>query len=322
MQKRHAVGLLTLVALLLVAAGCNFQGGGNIAGSGGSGKASLFLTDAASNDLKEVNVTITEVQANRDGAWETLNTFPDGYPVNLLDLRFDEALLGTASLPAGAYTQLRLIVDDGAVAKSNVVDQTDTVWPLKVPSGAQTGLKINHDFTVPAGGTVALVLDVNVLDFVHKAGNSGKYIINPTAVRVVDKVVTGALAGRVLDSATEAAISDTDVVATLRIDADDDGIPDDVDGDGVYSADLDYVAQTVALREDQTSPDGTQYLAGEFQINAVPQLDSGSYILEVTADGYQLWSQAGIHIVAGETTEIDGDTQTTATDPILLTATP
>ena len=180
------------------------------------------------NDLKEVNVTITEVQVHRDGGWETVAQFPLGLDVNLLfDLRFDEALLGTTTLPAGAYTQIRLIVDDSSIDRANVIDQYDVVWPLKRQAAPKMGLKIHHRFIVPQGGAVALVLDVNVLEFVHKAGASGRYIINPTAIRaVVDKVTAGSLAGRVLDAESQEPIDETDVTITLWLDQDQDGKPD------------------------------------------------------------------------------------------------
>ena len=304
MRSRCILPALFLLLLALVAAGCAVMGTGSKTGS-----LSVYLTDAPANDLKEVNVTITEVQVHRDGGWETVAQFPLGLEVNLLDLRFDEALLGTATLPAGAYTQIRLIVDDSSIDRANVIDQYDVVWPLKAPSGAQTGLKIHHRFIVPQGGAVALVLDVNVLEFVHKAGASGRYIINPTAIRVVDKVTAGSLAGRVLDAESQEPIDETDVTITLWLDQDQDGKPDREEA----------VAQTLALREDTTDPSGTLRLAGSFQLNAIPALESGSYLLEVGADGYVSWTRTGVTVVAGEMIEIDGDPSTPDTaEPILL----
>lgn len=112
--------------------------------------ACVFLTDAPDNDLKEVWITITQVQAHRNGTWMIVNDLSnDPLTVDLLTLRFDEELLGEGSLPAGAYTQLRLIVDDSSVDTSRVVHQDGSVTYLKAPSGAQTGLKIHHNFVVP-----------------------------------------------------------------------------------------------------------------------------------------------------------------------------
>lgn len=299
---------VSLILIMLIAGGCTFVGGGSK-----TGRLSLYLTDAPANDLKEVNVTITQVQVHRNGRWEVIQEFPTGLTLNLLDFRFDEILLGEASLPAGAYTQIRLIVDDSAIERSNVVDHDGAMWPLKVPSGPQTGLKIHHPFVVPQGGAVYLLLDVNVVKFVHKAGASGRYVINPTAVRVVDKTAAGSITGRVLDAGTGTPIEGTDVLITLWPDDDRDGRPDT----------FEPIAQTVALREDETGGDGTIRPAGAFQLNAVPERKGGSYLVQITADGYAPWSHSGVIVSAGTVVEIDGDPSTPdVVDPILLQPVP
>lgn len=310
-------GLAVLLTLLVFAAGCSLLGGSSSTGGGSSvGNLSVFLTDAPTNDLAEVNVTITAVEVHRDGSWHTLNEIEDGLTINLLDLRFTDELLGTATLPAGAYTQIRLIVDDSDIDRSNVVDTGGTKSPLKVPSGAQTGLKIHHDFTVPAGGTTALTLDANVLEFVHPTG-AGFYIVNPTAVRVVSTTQSGSVRAIALDALTSAAITTVDVIATLRLDANADGVAEDVNGDGAYDPATDYVARTLALRTDSTDGAGEILPAGTFQFNAIP---TGNYIVEVSAGGYQTQTMTGVQVKAGETTQVDGQPALAGINPILLQA--
>lgn len=299
--------LFLLVLIALIAAGCALVGGGSRTGT-----LSLYLTDAPVDDLKEVNVTITKVQVHRDGRWEVVREYPEGLTVNLLDLRFQDLLLGQATLPAGAYTQIRLYVDDSTVERSNVVDHSGAVWPLDVPSGPQSGLKIHHNFVVPHGGAVHLLLDVNVRKFVVKSGASGYYRMNPTAIRVVDKTAAGAVTGRVLDAETGEPIRHTDVVVTLWRDDDRNGRPDT----------LEPVAETLALREDVIGEDGTFRPAGSFQLNGVPERKGGSYLLQVTAEGYAPWERTGIVVSRGTIVEIDGEPSTSAVDPILLQPAP
>lgn len=284
----------SLIALFLIvpiiAAGC--AGSLGSSSTTGTGSLAVYLTDAPDDDLKEVWVTITGVQAHRDGKWHVVRDLTENpVEIDLLTLRFDQTLLGEATLKAGAYTQLRLIVDDSSAAKSYVVHADDSVTYLKVPSGAQTGLKIHHNFVVPVGGTVELVMDVNVLDFVHKAGESGKYIINPTAIRVVERTASGIITGQVLGQATEeddpAPIGDRQVVISVRNSADE------------------VVAETLAMAEE----------SGAFQVNAVPE---GVYTVVVEADNegaevaYESQTFTDVSVVAG------GETALNSGDPIVL----
>jgi hypothetical protein len=303
------VAIIGALAALLLTGGCFGLGGSRNASETGS--LTMFLVDAPASNIEEVNVRIKRVEVNRDGKWETLNNFAaqGGFvDVNLLDLRFDKALLGEQSLPAGAYSQIRLIVDETV---SNVVI-AGASYPLKTPSGAQTGLKINHDFVVPAGGAVALVLDADVSEFVQKLGSKDEYLMSPTAVRVVD-LQSGAISGRVLAKANNLPIVNTDVVVTVWLDSNNDGLIDDDDpvADGVN-----YVARTLALREAYET-----HAAGEFQVNAIPALTLGKYIVEVSAAGFASATFTGVVVNPGSDTLLDANPLTPGVaDPILLAA--
>lgn len=307
-DKRWVLFLLGL-SLLVILSGCSLFGG-----TGGTGRLTMSLTDAPAADLKAVNVTITKVEVHRDDGWEVLNTFEDGLSVNLLDLVFDTTLLGDKPLPAGAYTQIRLQVDDSSESLSNVVDTSGNTYYLKVPSGSETGLKIHHNFTVPPGGRTILVLDANILDFVAQAGATNEFVINPTAVRVVDWTAAGTISGKVVDGNGN-PITTTNVSVALFWDADNDGQPDDYNGDGSFAAADDYVTQSIALSQ---AADG--HSAGEFRLNAVPVLTEGSYILTVSAQGYSGFTQTGIQVTAGEDTQIDGNPNAAGVQNITLTA--
>jgi hypothetical protein len=131
--------------------------------------------------------------------------------VNLLDLTggVSETLADGATLPAGGYGQLRLVLGAG----NSVTLQDGSVHPLKVPSGAQSGVKLNVHFDVEPGTTkdVFVDFDAHRSIFVHPAGNSGKYVMRPV-VRAYDRAVTGSVSGRVAD-ASGAAVPGATVTA-------------------------------------------------------------------------------------------------------------
>jgi hypothetical protein len=74
----------------------------------------------------------------------------------------------------------------------------DTIKPLKVPSGPETGLKLVHSFTVGDGEIKELVLDFDACRSVIKAGNSGMYILKPT-IKVIEPEDKVDIEGRVTD---------------------------------------------------------------------------------------------------------------------------
>ncbi|MBS3755585.1 MAG: DUF4382 domain-containing protein [Desulfobacterales bacterium] len=64
-------------------------------------------------------------------------------------------------------------------------DPTEDIEPLELPSGYQTGIKLVHEFTLEACITADLVLDFDAARSVVVAGQSGKYILNPT-IMIID----------------------------------------------------------------------------------------------------------------------------------------
>ena len=94
--------------------------------------------------------------------------------VNLLDLTNGvTALLGDAELPAGQYDQIRLVLGD-----ENVVVVDGVEHDLRVPSGRQSGFKIQHVFTIAEGETYAAILDIDAARSVHRTGH-GQYMLRP-----------------------------------------------------------------------------------------------------------------------------------------------
>jgi hypothetical protein len=167
-------------------------------GSTDQGRITIRLVDAPSPGYQEVNVDVRTVEIATADGWVVLGT-PDRV-INLLALTggVSATLVDGATLPAGHYGQLRLIL-----GPDNSVKLADgSVHDLKVPSGQQSGLKLTVHFEVQPGTTADVYIDFDAHRsvFVHAAGNSGKYILRPT-VRAFWQLETGSIAGPLVTAA-------------------------------------------------------------------------------------------------------------------------
>lgn len=210
LSRRTFLVRLAPLALLTVFAlqGC---GGGSSSGGNGTGTLRVALVDAPDPTITSLDVTINRVEAhvvnpndlndNEPGHWQTISTNPQSF--DLLDLINNEAILGSATLPAGRYSQVRLFVSD-----ATVTDATGT-HPVTIPSAGNTGIKLNVDYTISPNTITTILLDFNVNKSLIKTGN-GQYRLQPV-IPVVVKVLSGTVTGTVTRNG--AALPDADVKA-------------------------------------------------------------------------------------------------------------
>lgn len=189
-------GIVLMAASLMAGLMLGCSGSSN---SGGSGAMNVHLVDGPIRGYQEINVHILSVEINGSQGWITLGT-PDK-TLNLLRLTggVSETLASGATLSAGHYQQMRLILGSG-----NTVKLSDgTVQPLKVPSGMQSGIKLVVSFDVAAGTTADVWIDFDAAHAIQvvQAGASGQYLLRPT-VRAFDKTVTGSIHGTLSDGQT------------------------------------------------------------------------------------------------------------------------
>lgn len=186
-----------LVAGLAACGGGGGTGGGTIAGNG---TLRMSLTDAPACGYDAVNVTIQKIRVNQsssagdtDAGWSEIVLNP-ALRVNLLTLTNGVlADLGQTPLPAGKYTQLRLVLADNTGANplaNSVVPSGGTEVALKTPSGQQTGVKANIDIDIAANRMADFVLDFDACKSVVVAGNSGQHLLKPV-VSVIPHYVSG-----------------------------------------------------------------------------------------------------------------------------------
>lgn len=181
------------IAALAMMAGCG--GGSDVGAPGGddsgTGTMQVLLTDAPAADVAEVWVNIAEIQlvAEDDGGIVVLDeSVLPGLTgeVDLLTLADDILELGEAEVAVGSYLQIRLVLHpDG----NRIVLPDGTEHILTVPSGAQSGVKVNfadESLEIVEGSTTTLLLDFMAAPSVHQAAQSGMWIMRP----VINAVVT------------------------------------------------------------------------------------------------------------------------------------
>lgn len=182
------------IAVVLAVAGCGGGGGGGGGGIGGTGAPygtlRMSMTDAPSCGFDAVNVTVEKVRvhqsggaADGDAGWSEIVVSPPKR-VDLLTLQNGVLVeLGQTQLPAGRYTQLRLVLAEngsGASAFANsVVPTGGTETPLTTPSANQSGLKLNTSIDVAADQIADYVIDFDACKSIVKRGNSGQYNLKP-----------------------------------------------------------------------------------------------------------------------------------------------
>jgi hypothetical protein len=158
------------------------------------------MTDAPIDSAAQVNVFVERIEVNNaddSTGWITVAEPQQSY--NLLDYTNGEvAVLGGTDLEAGTYPQIRMILGEG----NNLVvyndDGSTSTYDLFVPSGTQSGLKINVNAVIEEGIEYTMLLDFDASRSVKKAGNNPNrpYILRPT-VKAVNKAITGSIAGTV-----------------------------------------------------------------------------------------------------------------------------
>jgi uncharacterized protein DUF4382 len=129
------------------------------------------------------------------------------------------ALLGDQTIPAGDYEQLRLVVDSAMV----LLDGETDVRILKVPSGMQTGIKVEFGGPVHIQpGRTDLTVDFDVAQsFVITGPTPPRQVLFKPVLHGVVTDVSGSISGTSSPAAALGrvfAINGTDTVATADAD--------------------------------------------------------------------------------------------------------
>ncbi|HEY0823360.1 MAG TPA: DUF4382 domain-containing protein [Ramlibacter sp.] len=191
------------IAAVMALAACGGGGGGSAAPATGTLK--LSMTDApACYSSVVLNVEKIRVHTSNDsgtgdgdGGWKDIVPANAPVKIDLLDLTNGQlAELGSTTVPAGSYHQLRLVLANNG---NTVTPVGGTPQPLKTPSGQQSGVKIKADFEVAANQVSDYLMDFDACKSIVLTG-SGTYILKPV-VRLSQKPA-GSIQGYVTTTMT------------------------------------------------------------------------------------------------------------------------
>ena len=152
------------------------------------GNFNLRLRDTPFTDAKAVLVTFSSVRAHRsDSDWTVVPFVNDATSrtCDLKKLETSEDVLGSAALPAGHYTQVRLVVQSATLFLDNVSTGSACASSIAPPAGASATLdipsgevKLAREFDVSASTAMTMLIDFDGNGSIHLTGN-GRYMMSP-----------------------------------------------------------------------------------------------------------------------------------------------
>ena len=191
--------VLASLAVVMLASACGGDGGSSAMSS-----VQVSLTDTPIEDADNVVVSVSGVAFKPEGsAPEVIESFTPR-SIDLLQYQNGRTaiLLQDTPMQAGRYQWLRLIIDTQPVVRDSYIVINGNECELNVPSGAETGLKMNRPIDVPADGSLALTIDFDLRKSVHAPPGQASgacttgYVLRPT-LRLVNDANVGAIDGTV-----------------------------------------------------------------------------------------------------------------------------
>ncbi len=176
------------------------------------------LTDSP-GDYEELNIDIQGVEIHRaegkqTSGWVSLDVNEGVYNILRLSNGLD-TLLGSANLPSGRVSQIRLVL-----GSNNTIKINGEIKPLDTPSSQQSGLKVNVQTQMSPGVRYIIKLDFDAARSIVDKGN-GEYSLKPV-IRAITEETSGAIEGNVVPVESMPAVfalNGTDTVSTAYTDS-------------------------------------------------------------------------------------------------------
>ncbi|MFM7431908.1 MAG: DUF4382 domain-containing protein [Gammaproteobacteria bacterium] len=286
MSPRWSPGILfgaVCMVLLLASAGCS-DGSSNGANSTSiapdNGFVTLGITDAPVDDAAEVVVVVTGVELQRGPESTITINFDTPKRIDLLRYRDGASfnLLDNQAVLPGNYQWLRLRIttEQNLQSGSYIKLRDGRQFPLHIPSGAETGLKLSKPFVVAQRATTRLMIDFDLRkSVVAPPGQSPNWILKPS-LRLVDLLEVGALE-RTVDIAALALAQQTTVANCkpgVYVYEGSSVTPDDMDGVATDGVDpLIYQPLTPAAPGAPVNYSFQFLAAGDYTVAATCQAD-------------------------------------------------
>jgi hypothetical protein len=260
------VALAAVWAALLI--GC---GGGGASSAPSTGRLSLGITDAPVDDATAVVVKFTAIELKPESGQAFTITLDPAPSLDLLALAGGSSreLLSEREVPAGRYTWVRLLIDAQQNTPSSYIDLEDgRRFPLHVPSGSESGLKLIRGFTVAAGSVSNFTIDFDLRkSVIAPPGQAPNYMLKPV-LRMVDNLRVGTLTGTVA-----VALVPTGCTPQVYVFSGANVVPDDLDA--AAAPDVDPLVSV---------PVSLDTASGEWRFR-IAFLEAGEYTAAFTCDG-------------------------------------
>jgi len=162
-----ALGLFTL----LFVAACGESGTGGPA----AGTVTLAMTDAPSDELEALTVTIESATLIGEPGQVPIPLDDAPITLNLLDLDGINQILAAASVPAGRYSKLRLQISNATVTWPD-----ETTEPVTIVADGKVDLNFQGAIEIADGGATTIQLDFSAEDSLKLTETGGgKLILRP-----------------------------------------------------------------------------------------------------------------------------------------------
>jgi len=220
MNTRHFIKLIyaqLTCAVLLVLYACGSGTPGNTSGGRGNsssipGTITVGITDAVVDSAQEVWIQFTGATIKPTNGNAIDFTFDSVKNINLLSLQgtLSTDLISDKVIPIGSYSWIRLHVNaiNDSINDSYIRLDDGSVHELWIPSGGQTGLKINTGFELLATEELNLMIDFDLRKSVVQS--NGAYRLRPT-LRLANIKNSGTIIGTIgASQVTAASCSDAD----------------------------------------------------------------------------------------------------------------
>jgi len=176
---------LLAIAIVTSAVACSSSSSPSTTGS----TLNIMVKDSPYSDAKALLVTFSEVSAHISGSggFDVL-PFTAGATSRTCDLKklaTAQDVLGTGTLTAGHYTQIRLVVTSAVLYFDNAAAGPACAPSIAAPAGSSAqvsvssgDVKLNREFDVTSSGATTILVDFDGDQSVHAQGN-GQYNMTP-----------------------------------------------------------------------------------------------------------------------------------------------
>lgn len=265
----RTMGLATLVlALTLPLASCDGGTGSEF------GTVSLMLTDANESGISEARVTFTDIylqgeSGESDPESGRVYLMQDGleeHELTSLSGKVAELVVG-ATVPAGSYGQLRVVLGDACIVTPDGVFSSSASYTscgtptgtINLTSTSTSGWKVQLNGLVVQGSQEVVLLDFIVDEsfFRATAGPANLFTLNPV-IKGADISLTGGFAVTLADPdglLPEGRTLDEFSVMMEPAEGDAETVPFALDGDA-FTAAFDYEMPGQAYQFTLIAPDG------------------------------------------------------------------